>query len=365
MTLQTLAGAEFPTPIGSGVDSVSALLLDADGEKIGMIFQAPKTGNIHKIYFRTGTVTTGDDLTVTMQNVDLADGDPDEVADETASVVTVGDGDDDVWKTADFSVATGSNDVRAVTMGDLMSVVIEFEDFALSGSININTANIVHVNNVYCSHKTGGTWAKARGPLIVVEYDDASYAYIIGVAAGVPSQVTFNTGSSPDEVGNLFQVPWPMRVIGAKFQGRLTADVDLVLYSGAAGASVAERTLSFDANVILSASDSEHGGLFSSAFELAANTDYRIVFKPTTGSSARVVAFTVDDIAANIDWLDQMAGGENVVGTARVDGGTWDDGFAHTDRVYALSLILDQFDDGAGGAASMLWQVGTSGGANG
>ena len=63
MALQTIKGGAVMPPwistVANGYGFDYGLLLDAASEKAGMVVTVPKAGNIRKIGFRTGTVTTG------------------------------------------------------------------------------------------------------------------------------------------------------------------------------------------------------------------------------------------------------------------------------------------------------------------
>src|SRR5688572_2287311 len=80
MALQSLHGGGFfyPRMIGAtgAVAPVVSLTLDASGEKIGWVLQAAATGAIDAIWFRTGTVTTGDTVDVRIETVDPSTGLP-------------------------------------------------------------------------------------------------------------------------------------------------------------------------------------------------------------------------------------------------------------------------------------------------
>jgi hypothetical protein len=311
--------------------NLTVLTLDASGEKAAGVFRVAKTGSIQKIHFLLSTVTTGQTLKASLQDVDLATGDPDGTIDQSGTVA-VADGDDNTWKT----VTLGA--VRAVSRGDQLSVVFEFD--ATIGNLQIVSGSAIPVMNVYTDLYTG-TWAKqARCPLFILEYDDASIVPIPGVLYGLGTSLDFNSGSAADEVALRFSLPFPVRVMGLGLYGRVSGDVDLVLYSG----TTALATTSLDKEVRQTSTDGMNVGLFSAAQECAKDTVYRAAVKPTSATSARVIYNDVS-IAAH---LDAAPGGRELHYSSRVDGGAWSD---TTTRRPSIVLLIEGFDDGvsAGG----------------
>lgn len=337
MTLQAFHGGVFPDiPLTTSTSSV--LTLDAAGEKGAVIFRVPKTGNIRKIHFLTGTVTTWQNLRVSTQAVDAATGDPTGTVVQSG-IVTGLNTDDNIWKSA-----TLSSD-HAGTRGDLLSVVFEFDSTV--GNLVINNATLsgtsVDMYNVYPDLYTGA-WAKqARGPILILEYSDGSFIYTPGLLPIVPvALTTFNTGSTPDEVALRFSLPVPMKVAGASFLGRLTGDCDLVLYDAA---NTVLASASLDKDVIQStAADVLMAAIFNTEVTLSASTIYRLAVKPTTATNVRLM---YGDAPSN-DALDAMAGGKNMYWSQRTDAGSWTD---TTTRRPMIALLPSAFDDGAGGGS--------------
>jgi hypothetical protein len=311
--------------------SAASMLLDASGEKAAVIFRAPKTGSLAKVHFRLGTVTTGQTLQASLQDVDTTTGQPDGTADQSGTVA-VADTDDNTWKTVTF----GSS--RSVARGDWIACVIEFDSTA--GSLNIQrNASAPLLMESYTAHFTSSWTLSTQQGIAAFEYDDGSFGVLPAVQPGNPSTLSINTGTTPDEAGIRFRLPYPVRCIGIAFCMAVGADCELVLYDSD-GSTVLE-SVSVDANVQPSAAVRGTGYLFDSSVDLAANTYYRAVVKPTTGSS-----FTFRYLALNAaSWRQQIPGGEDFEMTQRTDGGAWTE--TPTQRPF-MSLIVEAFDDGAG-----------------
>jgi len=84
---------------------------------------------------------------------------------------------------------------------------------------------------------------------------------------------------------------------------------------------------------------------------------YRLVLEPTSATDITSYHFSVNAAAV----MDVEEGGQNFHYTEKKDGG-WTD--TVTDRPM-IGLLIDQFDDGAGGAGGMIVHPGMSGGMRG
>lgn len=330
-------GALIPYPWVQDPNATSSvIILDASGEKFGMNIFAPRAGNLSKVHFRTGTVTTGDTLLVSFQDTSLTTGNPDETADQSTTVV-VADGDDAVWKTATMGAT------RTVTRGERVSVVIEYNSY-VAGNMGLLCGSTTNNNIVYCALKTGGSWAKlVRSPLLVLEYDDGGIYPVEGAMFGLPTARDFNTGSTPDEIALRFSLPFPARVAGIGWFGRLSGNADLVLYTG----TTALATVSLDTDIKEGAGDLYHWALFGTAQDVAASTVYRAAVKPSSATNVRLLFIDVSTAAhMAAGW-----GGAELYWSERTDAGSWSD---TTTRRPSIFLIVEAFEAGGGGGGGPL-----------
>lgn len=356
MALQTLNGVWSPHP-ASGVDVVygagafDSFILDATAEKLAFIFPVPKTGNIDKVGFLTGTVTTGDTLKVSVQDVSLTDGHPDGTA-AVYRTIAIADTDDDTWKETG-SLTTDGTDTGtqlAVTRGDLLSIVIEYNSY-VAGNLSIKGLATGSRTNIiarqYIDHYTTA-WTKSQQtvPLFSLQYDDGNFYYIPEVLpVSEITSPTFNSGSTPDEKALKFSYPFPVRVWGAWWAADMDADGDIVLYDGDTNPSISidkDRTYT------------TLGGLcaapFASDVSLAKDTTYYLAMQPTTTSNLSIPIMTFNTAAL----LDQTDGGQAFCYAERTDGGGWT---TVTNQRPLMGLILNGFDDaissgGSGGGVS-------------
>ena len=344
MALTDLHVSLPPMPLLWGNSSVWRMTfqtLDAASERIGAIFQAPATGNITKIRFRTNTVTTGGDFTVNLETVGTT-GLPsgtlwDSPTNQTTATVTIADTDDSVWKEATLTAAA------AVTKGDFIALTIT----APSG-VNVR---IAHQENYaagafpYMLTDLGGSgWTKVTAvPIFGVEYSGGAYHYIPGMPGGLASAVTVDTDGN-DECGNRIDMPVDARVVGLWVIADLAAGetVDAILYNNA---GTAASTLTVDGDASQGAYRPRYF-LFASAVTVAAGDVLRIVLKSATATNQFLGSYAHAAAAHK----NQLPSGSVVQRTERDAGGAWSD--VDTDYMM-IGLVLDQLDDGAGGGGSM------------
>ena len=316
----------------------NVLQLNDSNDKFAFIPTLTKTGTLRNVHFRTGTVTTGGTLKVSFQNLDATEL-PDGVIDQFRTVV-VNSVDDGVWFRTGIMSSDGTDGgvKRAVTQGDRLAIVIEFDSGA--GIINIVTidqaserAEFGHVR-----FNESGTWAfQLMMAVMALEYDDGSFAYLHDA---LPWQTfgsnTVQNTSDPDEYALRFQVPFGMSIHGfkGKFGGknvtvRLMQDDDTVL-----------GTVEFD--VAGTTATSSRQAFFPSDITIVKNTNYRLAWRPNGADSNIIYTYTLDSAGLR----DIMALGTKLEGSTRKDAGAW----TNSQTVLPMfALLANGFDDGAAG----------------
>lgn len=190
----------------------NAILLDAAAEKCAFVLRAPQAGNIRKIHFVTGTVTTGATVDVRIETVSATNGDPTGTlwAANTNVAHTINNTDDNAWLTTAALTADAT-----VAVGDLFAVVI-VNDSGSPGNLNIMTTNSWSFSALpYTDHYTA-SWSKssgAGGPIVVLEYSDGTTPRIPGVD---PFYAVTNATSSSATLyrGMEITMPFTCRAIG-------------------------------------------------------------------------------------------------------------------------------------------------------
>lgn len=335
MALQTIPGGLWiPQRTSLDVPFLANMVIDAADEKIAFIFKIGKTGTISKVGFKTGSVTTGATFDVRLETVDLTTGDPTGtlLATNSNGSLVVADADDFLWLTASLTTAV------AVTRGDLVAVVIVNP----SGSPgNMQIMAVAYGQNRFpYSDLFTTSWTKQgdnRNPNCALEYDDGTYALHTGVyPIKLTPTDTYNSASSPDERGLIFQFPFPVQIAGVFMIMDLDGDADIVLYDSD-GSTVLE-TISLDKDVRELTTIGGWNFPFDNTNELSANTNYRVALKPTTTTNIGLATLETDTAAI----MDSFEGGQNFHYTSRTDAGAWTE---TTTKRPVIGLLLDGFDD--------------------
>ena len=338
-----LQGIDGVLPVPHWFDGIStnglgfgSNVIDAAGEKVALIIRAPKTGTLERVGIRFGTVTTAADIKVSFQNVSSLDADG--TADQyrvisSASVVSNTFVESGIMS----SDGTDTGTKRSVTKGELFAVVVEFDSSAGNLQVSSTTAPSFLLAP-YCRHFTTA-WATTNSLMLVgLKYTDNYELIGAGWPFSALTLLSNGNGGNPDEYGNVFTLPFKARVTGWWGVMLFTSgrNFDIVIYDNSN-------------NVLLSSSylgenmRPSNAGLaqlyFDSTVELAANTTYRIVLKPTTISGNSLQFGTVASAAI----LNSLPMGDAFKRTHRTDAGAWTD--TNTERFF-LGLLVDQLDDG-------------------
>jgi hypothetical protein len=183
---------------------------------------------------------------------------------------------------------------------------------------------------------------QGRLPNAVITYSDGTRGYIYGgFVFNTLTAVVVSNAVANREFGNTIILPFPARVYGIIAASTLGTDIDLVLYSDPLGSPVAERTVSFDGNVVQGvASGTLMYGLFSTPYQMVAGQTVAAMLKPTTSVSQNVIAVTYN-IAAHQGSQSPGAAGVNSV--IRGSSGA----FVQTNTQRAgVGLLVSAFDGG-------------------
>ena len=360
MALQAIRGGVYlPRPISSAASG--NITVDANSEKAACILQAPKTGTIAKIAWRTGTVTLGDTMDVRLETVDASafpavpSGTLWDTNTNGSQIVLLTD--DNTWFTTTLTAGA------SVTKGDKLAVVISLPGSAV-GNMQINQRQDAVLSGIPYGLPFTTAWGSASFPLaMALEYDDGSYEPLELLPATTLTSTSFNNTSTPDSIGLRFKVPFPCRVTGAWFLGDTDGDFDVKLvntsYNQGAGTGIL-ASLSMDKDIRRLDATGVYSVYFTATAELAANTFYRMVIEPSSATN-----LAVQDIAVNsLALLDTMPGGQNFHRTTAKDptgDGSWTNYNNVTDgfRYPLMGLIIDGFADdagvGGGGGGAFTW----------
>lgn len=293
-------------------DNTGAVTVNAANEYNGIVGQVSlaagsgsKTcstgGSVCKIYWETGAVTwanAGTNVSVGIQDVG-ADGFGDGTFDVRADLVP---GTETITASTSIvtSMETGS---KTIAQNDLVAVVVRMT--ALGGADSIVVASQGRLPVTYASQgfpygvRSTGTPAKnLDAAKIVIQFDDGTFGWItaspdISFNQGVPTTLSFNSGSTPDEYAWVFSLPFScgLGAIGFYLDAVETTDLfELILYTNplSSPSIPSNGTITGDPDLFTA---NGRGGNVVSRFpsntihRLTADTTYAIALRPTTVNS--------------------------------------------------------------------------------
>lgn len=315
--------------------------LDAAGEKVaacgylhinGGAATAKMTGGDPQasISFQPGTVawtgtTTPTTLRIGLQTADVATGIPmrpsetDVVYGEISSPVGTDSLVSNTYKTVlmDTGAETTYND------GDLMCVVAHMtvEDSVATDSVIINGwALSASTGTPVISNKLGGgAWAVTNSVAanFLLSFDDGTLGWLEGsiISNNAATFVnTYNTGSSPDERGRLFTLPFDAEIWGIRAAvqpGGATSDFEIDFYTDPTGTPTLMTTKAGGSAAFAIAAETFGGSgtspryiynRLSSPVIVRAGLPFVVSYRPTSANSITMTIPTVADNAHLAAW---------------------------------------------------------------
>jgi len=297
------------------LSSLTATTIDAVNEAcnlIGCLYwedggsHTVDTTGSSSIQWRSGTTTfadAGTTVKVGLAAVDTSTGPPSRAANVadviTYDVVASFTGGGGGITSAAWQTSVPTSGTKTIASGDLLAMSIQMtarggaDSVLVSNVGGLSTATIPGVTAF-----TGGSYnASNQLPNMVIVASDGTIGYIFGgyVADVGSTTQTWNNASGTKEYGNILRFPFPVRAYGI-VANNSGGDLDLILYSDPLGTPAAQRTVSVDANTMAASSTFADGRFpFSSPLDLAANTDYAVILKPTTATNVNSVYKTFNN----------------------------------------------------------------------
>ena len=346
----------FPDHItgGGSTPAYLALLLDASGEQAGAVVQAPKTGAVRKIHWRTMAVTTPTDTDVRLETVSASTGKPSGslFGTNTNGTQISGNITANTWMTTTLTADA------SVTVGDMLAIVIaptgspNFEVARLSSSI------VIGQQLTYTILKSGGTWGSVSGnaaPVVALEYSDGSFAYMLATPFSAISATVTSSTSTPDEIAMKFTAPFACSVNGFRALLNIAGSTSITAVLYDSNSSVLS-SITIDTDQTAQGAPLDLTGLFTSPTTLTRGEVYYLALKPGTSTSHTIYAFSVASVAI----LDQMSGGQAFHYAERTDAGAWS---ATTTKRPLFSLLISSIDDGTGSGSGSGSNIPSIGGA--
>lgn len=324
------SSAQNATIVTQGNSAVTSANISA-----AAIVEAPKTGNVSKVFGLIGTVSSTPVVDFRLETL----------SGQFPSGTLLGTNSNNTQAVANNTgyEVTLTTPV-AVTKGQKLAIVITYVS---GGTTNVKINNaFANSKYPYGAFKTGGTYAAASTPVVALGYDDGTYPENYPLLPAVETATTFNVDTvAADERGNRFS--FDATVYGCAFQllyqnSSAAADFSIVLYD-TDGTSVME-SIAIDADQLFGTSGGWMKVYFTQVRTFVAGGIYRAVIKPTTSTDNAWVRFQ----AISTTLMQAMPGNGDFKGTARVDGGAWSD--TDTDW-YPIGVMLSGVDSGSGGVS--------------
>lgn len=338
----------YPTAAANAAASLQAVLLDAANEKAANIFAATAAKAIRTVHVHTGTVTTGDTVDVRVETVDSASaGTPTGTlwGTNTNGALVIADGDDNAWKSVQLTA-----DTAALALGDVFALVVV--NGSAPGNLNIQTYLRGLTGFPYATHFTT-FWLKlssTNGALIVPQYSDGTFEPVFGFTdvGGPITATTFNSGSTTNRRGNIFQVPTTCRAKGCWVYVDADGDYTVKLYDSD-GSTVLATTATINRFQRTGTAGALHFHPFTTTATLSASTNYRWALVPSSVTNLT----TYDWDGPTAAYLDMFPGGQSMH-RSLFTSSAW----VETTTARTLGgVILDGFGDDAGGGGSPIFVI--------
>jgi hypothetical protein len=357
--------------------------VDATTEKIALMGEvmwagAPTTaktmGATSKIWFKTSSITFADastnlrigiqDIATTTVTSIQPDGTFDVYADVAGNSGLITSSDDNVTKSITLSTS-GSKDI---SHGDLIAVVFDMtarggsDTFTLLGW-STGGYRIMPTSRGYNSSTWQGIASAIPIPMIMLEANDGTlgifrYAPFIPVnngTSGGSSTYDFDSATTYDEYGLIFQVPFRCKVNGVIIamgtEVSAAADCTLRLYSTPLGTPTEMVAKTLLGEQSIGYSDDRPRVYTFAETELAPNTDYCIALEATSTGDINLGYMTLNSEAHRaVNGLANCRLGRRANQTGAFG--------EVTDSYPLMAVLISAIDDGTGmGAAQMLLGV--------
>jgi len=327
-----------PSSVVSTPSFLASTQIANASEEVSYVFQAPKSGIINKVFFRTGNVTTGCTLDVRLESIDLSTGLPSgslKSTDSNAAQIIL-DSDDN--KTFLVSLTSGAD----VVEGDWIAIRLD----VLSGApVGLTIAEFTDAGLFYGPYALENSASiLTAAPIFAVEYSDGSYPFILG-AWPINDFITasFNNTSTPDVVGNKFKLNYGAKIKGVWAYLDSDGDAFFNLYD-TNGATILGSGAAYS-NIPPTTAAGIHQILFSTGVPLNSGEYYYLGLEPSTSTNTVVYGVYTDNSGiANA----LLAPDFTAVSAKDPTGiGSWTENIS---GAYFMGLIIDGIDIGNTGS---------------
>lgn len=342
MALTTIPGGLITFPgyalINFATSPVTLNTLTATGYQAAGIFRIPPAMSgltITAVGFLTGTVS-GTSPTVTVSLQTLSSGNPSGTnygGSAASSNITV----------ASNTFYEGTLGTAAtVAVGDVISAVVKLTG-GTTPSVIITAENVIQPGAYpYTDAYTTSWTTKNYTPLMWVKTSDGNY-WATGMWPANTSSIAYKNTSSPNKYALKFQIPVPCRAYGfyivGTFVGTSNFTVKLYASDGSTVLSTYTPPTTITANTV-------YVDGFSSTVNLSANTTYYLSLEATSSSTNTTLNYL---FCYSTAILNMLSGGAYAYQSSATTPPTWTD---DTTKRPCMGVLIDQFDNGAGGSSS-------------
>lgn len=244
---------------------------------------------------------------------------------------------------------TMTNGSVMVSDGQLIAICFHLDVSANAQSIKIRQAPAPSGAQSLPAHTlitaSGATFtAQAMVSNVMITFDDGRIGWIDVTFPFSAAQANSATIGNTNIKANIFRVPYPCKVSGIAAVLAVAGDFALDLYSTPLGTPSQVSTVACDANIVATASGRLYIRSFSSPITLAANTDYAIGVRQTSGTAQTVLQ---NDVQVASHFMAMGMGAECYAADSAA-GAT----FAAVNsgkRRYSIHAMICALDDGTGG----------------
>jgi len=335
------------------VTSPNGIAFNSTNEGACFVMMIPFTGTLTHVVFKAGTVTTDTTMNCNIVLWDVASS-PTYTPLTASPYQTNSNGSLAVLAADDnkvLEIPINSGTGISATAGDLVAVLIRCDAVGTPNMEIVTNMNFPttmgHASAVGYDQAGAGTFTYLNGaPILSLRYQTTGLVPIAGYVGPYLSLPTpnFHGTSSPDEIGNVFTLPYKCRVLGAHFNAwGNPSQVMQLNCRDASGTNLSSSALFNSSN------DTDQGFvLLATPQTIAKNTEFSLTLEATiTGSD---VYLYVPTYTANADLGGDLAG----INTFQV---TFAAGASRTEtntKRVLISPIIDQIDDGDGAGAGGL-----------
>lgn len=343
MGLVDIGLIEYPKFFSVGdTGSDGALTLDAAGEKVGIVFQIPKTGSITKLEFFIDYVSSAQTLKAGLYTIDSS-GNPTSTAYGGMATGTVSPGAGG-WKTVTLATPASA------TRGDFVACVIEFN--STIGNLGIGYWNNAVEGFPYTKDYTG-SWSAGltRGSKLILHFSDVREPWPLFHHYSNPTTYSWNSGTATPYRGQRITMQFKARISGAKLFIASSGDYEVIFTKNHS----VQATITMDKDYNASTTARSWAYLIlPTPIEVVAGDVLRIIVHPTTVTNVELRIYNVPAQGlgygkANVNWFIAA----DATGTSYSESAT---------QVVQLASLIDQLESGAGG---LLVHPGMSGGMRG